>query len=79
MANSKPSRNAKALRNAPVYRAFSPKITHSIPRRPILKGQVCELRAVGKQVHVIQRDAIRESPPSPPDPHEDSGSDDFEE
>jgi hypothetical protein len=25
MANSKPSRNAKALRNAPVYRAFSPK------------------------------------------------------
>jgi hypothetical protein len=34
MANSKPSRNAKALRNAPVYRAFSPKITHSIPRRP---------------------------------------------
>jgi hypothetical protein len=45
----------------------------------ILKGQVCELRAVGKQVHVIQRHAVRESPPSPPDPHEDSGSDDFEE
>jgi len=45
----------------------------------ILKGQVCELRAVGKQVHVIQRDAVRESPPSSPDPHEDSGSDDFEE
>jgi hypothetical protein len=45
----------------------------------ILKGQICELRAVGKQVHVIQRDAVRESPPSPPDPHEDSGSDDFEE
>jgi hypothetical protein len=34
-------------------------------RRPliILKGQVCELRAVGKQVHVIQRDAVREAPP----------------
>jgi len=38
MANSKPSRNAKALRNAPVYRAFSPKITHSIPRRPLNYG-----------------------------------------
>jgi hypothetical protein len=24
----------------------------------ILKGQVCELRAVGKQVHVIQRHAV---------------------
>jgi hypothetical protein len=47
----------------------------------ILKGQVCELRAVGKQVHVIQRDAtpLRETPPSLPDPHEESGSDDFEE
>ena len=41
----------------------------------ILQGQVCELRAVGKQVHVIQRDAVREAPPSPPDPHEDSDTD----
>jgi hypothetical protein len=41
----------------------------------ILKAQVCELRAVGKQVHVIPRDAVREAPPSAPDPHEDSDTD----
>ena len=41
----------------------------------ILKGQVCELRAVGKQVHVIQRDAVHEGPPSAPDPHEDFDTD----
>jgi hypothetical protein len=34
MANSEPSRNAKVLRNPPVCRAFSPKITHSFTRRP---------------------------------------------
>ena len=32
MANSEPSRNAKVLRNPPVCRAFSPKITHSFTR-----------------------------------------------
>jgi hypothetical protein len=35
MANSEPSRNARVLRNAPVCRAFSPKITHSFTRRPL--------------------------------------------
>jgi hypothetical protein len=40
----------------------------------ILKGQVCELREVGGRVHVIQREAMPlwETPPSPPDPYEDS-------
>ncbi len=33
-AKSKPGRNAKYPRNAQLCQAFSPKITHSIPRRP---------------------------------------------
>jgi hypothetical protein len=43
----------------------------------ILKRQVCELREVGGQVHVIQREAmpLPETPPSPPDPNEDSDTD----
>jgi hypothetical protein len=34
-AKSKPGRNAKYPRNAQLCQAFSPKITHSIPRRPL--------------------------------------------
>jgi hypothetical protein len=29
------------------------------------KGQLCELRAIGGQVHVIQRDAPRDAPAAP--------------
>jgi len=48
MANSEPSRNAKVLRNPPVCRAFSPKITHSFTRRPkeiksvVISGKIME-------------------------------------
>jgi len=38
----------------------------------ILEGQVFELRASGGQVHVIQRNAPRDTP-APPDPHENWG------
>jgi hypothetical protein len=43
----------------------------------ILKGQICELRESGGQVHVIQRDAgpWENQTPSPPDPYEDSDTD----
>ena len=37
----------------------------------VLEGQVLELRASGTQIHVVQRDAPRDTP-APPDPHEDS-------
>ena len=40
----------------------------------ILKGQSLELREVGGQVVVIQRDTPRDAP-APPDPHEDSETD----
>jgi hypothetical protein len=40
----------------------------------ILKGQDCELREVGGQVRVVQRDAVRDTP-APPDPHENSQTD----
>jgi hypothetical protein len=36
MPNSNPSRNAKYLSNAQLCQAFTPKITHSFPRRPFL-------------------------------------------
>src|SRR6266403_1323866 len=38
-AKSKPGRNAKYPRNAQLCQAFSPKITHSIPRRPLIRSE----------------------------------------
>jgi hypothetical protein len=40
----------------------------------VLEGRVLELRASGTQVHVIQRDAVRDTS-APPDPYEDSQTD----
>ena len=57
MANSKPSRNAKALRNAPVYRAFSPKITHSIPRRPSIH-QVAKGEEISAAIDAAQASGV---------------------
>ena len=42
------------------------------------RGQSLELRAFGTQVHVIQRDTLRDAP-APPDPHEEISSDFDEE
>jgi hypothetical protein len=43
-----------------------------------LEGQSLELRAIGTQVHVIQRDTPRDAP-APPDPHGEISSDFDEE
>jgi hypothetical protein len=48
MPNSKPSRNAEHLPNAQLSQASSPKIAHSIPRRPKLKSVAFPLIGCGR-------------------------------